>query len=218
MRTNKSSLRGDGESRAPIMGALIELRTMRIAILGWGSLLWEGGREFDDWHNQWQYDGPKLKIEFSRVSRRRSGALTLVIDEEAGSPTTVAWCLSKRQSIEDAISDLRSREDTTVKNIGRIILDKHTARQGHPSPSGNSIIAWGENKKLDAVIWTALKSNFGKEAKRSFSVDAVITYVKTLSATGKVKAAEYVWRAPDFVQTPVRSALQQEPWFSRPGR
>ena len=80
---------------------------MRIGILGWGSLLWEGGREFDDWHGPWQYDGPNLKIEFSRVSERRLGALTLVIDAEYGSPTTVAWCLSKRETLEDAICDLR---------------------------------------------------------------------------------------------------------------
>lgn len=50
---------------------------LRIAILGWGSLLWEGGQEFDTWHGPWQYDGPTLKLEFSRVSKKRLGALTL---------------------------------------------------------------------------------------------------------------------------------------------
>jgi len=63
---------------------------MRIAILGWGSLLWEGGQEFDYWHEPWKPDGPILKIEFSRVSVRRQGSLTLVIDPEHGIPTTVA--------------------------------------------------------------------------------------------------------------------------------
>jgi len=61
--------------------------------------------------------------------------------------------------------------------------------------------------------WTALESNFEKEVKKPFSVDAAVAYVKTLSRPGKAKAAEYVWRAPEFVQTPVRSALEQEPWF-----
>src|SRR5713226_4147257 len=97
---------------------------MRIAILAWGSLLWEGGLQFDSWHHAWQYDGPTLKIEFSRVSKRRLGALTLVIDPDHGSPTTVAWCLSKRESLENAIADLRCRENCLVEDIGRIRIDK----------------------------------------------------------------------------------------------
>ena len=54
---------------------------MKIAILGWGSLLWEGGQEFERWHDAWHNDGPSLKLEFSRVSESRLGALTLVIAE-----------------------------------------------------------------------------------------------------------------------------------------
>jgi len=190
---------------------------MRIAILGWGSLLWEGGPDFDEQHEPWQYDGPELKIEFSRVSSSRLGALTLVIDDQCGSPTTVAWCLSKRQSIEDGICDLRSREGSTVENVGRIRLDEQHSLPMSPPAARNSIIVWARDKKLDAVIWTALRSNFANAAKQpSISADAAIAYVKTLSAAGKAQAAEYVWRAPDFVRTPVRSALQQEPWFAKP--
>jgi hypothetical protein len=40
----------------------------RIAILAWGSLLWEGGAEFDRWHGQWKFDGPTLELEFCRIS------------------------------------------------------------------------------------------------------------------------------------------------------
>jgi hypothetical protein len=29
-------------------------------------------------------------------------------------------------------------------------------------------------------------------------------------------AAEYVWRVPDFVVTPLRETLQAEPWFKNP--
>ena len=188
---------------------------MRIAILGWGSLLWDGGQEFDNWHSAWQYDGPTLKIEFSRVSKRRLGALTLVIDADHGSPTVVAWCVSKRDKLEDAICDLRCREGTTADNIGRLLAGDQGAPQ-EPLGTEDPMAVWAGQKKLDAVVWTALKSNFREKAKTPF-VDAVVTYVKTLSPAGKAKAAEYVWRAPDFVQTPVRSALQQEPWFSKPG-
>jgi hypothetical protein len=193
----------------------VKKKQMRIAILGWGSLLWEGGREFDDWHHRWQYDGPCLKIEFSRISRKnRLGALTLVIDSLHGFPTTVAWCLSKREKIEAAVIDLRRREDTTNDNICSVRLKKLTAPHAELCQTEGSIVAWAKEKKLDAVVWTALKSNFEDETKAPFSIDAVVAYLKTLSPAGKAKAAEYVWRAPEFVQTAVRLALQQEPWFS----
>jgi hypothetical protein len=185
---------------------------MKIAILGWGSLLWEGGREFDDLHETWQYDGPNFKIEFCRVSESRLGALTLVIDTEHGFPVTVAWCLSKREKLEDAAADLRCREGTTNANIAHVRLDEE------PLETKDPIVAWARSKKLDAVVWTALKSNFKQKVKAPFSVEAALAYVKTLTPAGKVKAAEYIWRAPDFVQTAVRTALQQEPWFSKSGK
>lgn len=188
---------------------------MRIAILGWGSLLWEGRCGFNNLHDRWRYDGPSLKIEFSRISRKsRLGALTLVIDPVHGFPTTVAWCLSKREKIEDAVTDLRCREGTTNDNICSVRLEKLTTADAEPRETAGWIVGWAKERKLDAVVWTGLRSNFEKEAKKPFSVDAVVAYLKTLSPAGKAKAAEYVWRAPEFVQTAVRSALQQEPWFS----
>jgi hypothetical protein len=189
---------------------------MRIAILGWGSLLWEGGHEFDSWREPWQTDGPCLQIEFSRVSGRRQGALTLVIDPEHGIPTTVAWCLSKREMIDDVICDLRCREETTPQNIGHICIDMQAAHPVAPETEAPHVV-WARTKELDAVVWTALKSNFEEKVKKPFSVGAAVAYVKTLGPAGKVKAAEYVWRAPEFVQTPVRSALQVEPWFPKKG-
>jgi|SRR5712691_10355766 len=186
---------------------------MRIAILGWGSLLWEG-TEFDRWHEPWQDDGPRLKLEFSRISASRSGALTLVIDEEHGSPTTVAWCLSKRAGVDDAVCDLRAREGTTIEKIGRSTVTRQETR-GEPE---NAIIAWARTKNLDYIVWTALKSNFPKKMNQPFSVVAAIAYLKTLDPAGKAKAAEYVWRAPMFIKTDLRSALQGEPWFSEEGR
>ena len=185
---------------------------MKIAILGWGSLLWEGGEEFDRWHGTWHEDGPILKLEFSRISEKRLGALTLVIDEQHGSPVTVAWCLSKRSRLEDAVCDLRCREGTTVGNIGRLDLAS-PADCSNNGTAENSILVCTRLKKLDAVVWTELRSNFEEERNQPFSVAAAVSYLKNLGPDGKSKAAEYVWRAPDFVKTPLRSALQKEPWF-----
>lgn len=186
------------------------------AILGWGSLLWEGGAEFDRWHAEWSCDGPSLPIEFSRVSTSRLGALTLVIDHEHGSPITVAWCLSKRKDPDDAVADLRCREACLLKNIARLDLPF--------SPSGSldrkevtAVAEWATNRHLDVVVWTALENNFEEKVRKPYSVAEAVAYLKSLPRPAKVRAAEYVWRAPAFVQTNLRKALETEPWFSEGG-
>jgi len=190
---------------------------MKIGILGWGSLLWEEGPEFEQRHDRWELDGPTLKLEFSRVSKKtRLGALTLVIDEDHGTATRVAWCLSKRTSVDDAACDLRCREGTTLENIERIIVPQAAASET-PGAASNPIAAWAQSKKLEAIVWTALKSNFKEKAGQPFTTEAAVSYLKTLTPEGKAKAAEYIWRAPAFVNTPLRSALETEPWFAKAG-
>jgi len=62
---------------------------------------------------------------------------------------------------------------------------------------------------------TALTSNFFDKTGQPFSVANAVKYVQHLDSNAKAKAAEYVWRAPGFVRTPLRTALQQEPWFPK---
>ena len=95
----------------------------QIAILGWGSLLWDKRRDFDKWHGAWQFDGPILKIEFSRISSSRLGALTLVLDSVNGSDNQVAYCQSMRGNLSEAVEDLRIREGTSLANVGYIHRD-----------------------------------------------------------------------------------------------
>jgi hypothetical protein len=193
-------------------GERVKKEKPKIAVLGWGSLLWEPGNDFDNWVEPWEKDGPTLPIEFSRVSASRNGALTLVIDSKHGSPTTVAWCISKRAEIDDAVADLRCREGTNLSNIGLIRPSENRAT---PDEVQRAIIDWALAKKLDAVVWTALKSNFQDKVNKPFSTSNAVSYIKTLSVEGKARAAEYVWKAPEFVRTPLRSTLQGEPWFSQ---
>ncbi len=189
---------------------------MQIAILGWGSLLWEDRPEFDQWHGSWRYDGPTLKLEFSRISKTRLRALTLVIDDEDGTPTQVAWCFSKRTNLRDAVCDLRTREGTTLNNIGQVVVASQADSATDRSVQG-IILAWARDKKVEAVIWTALQSNFKQETGQSFSIETAVSHVKNLPSEGKKKAAEYVRRAPCFVKTPLREALQKERWFQEIG-
>ena len=191
---------------------------MKIAILGWGSLLWEEGKLFEDQHTAWRYDGPPLKLEFSRISSKsRLGALTLVIDPEHGALTTVAWCLSKRNDPMDVICDLRCREGTIWQNIGRVFLGNMRRNFSHDKASRKAIVSWARAEQLDMVVWTDLQSNFREKRNLPFSLEASLSYLQILPAEAKAKAVEYVWKAPDFVQTPLRQALQQEPWFIKLG-
>jgi hypothetical protein len=180
---------------------------VKIAILGWGSLLWDSRPEFDDQHDPWALDGPTLKIEFSRVSESRAGTLTLVVDEANGSLVTVAWCVSKRSTILDAVEDLRLREGTTATNVGRVVVAEE--RTKGLDATATSIFAWAGSKGLDAVIWTALESNFEEQTGCVFGVEAALAHVAGLEPNAGGKALEYVQRAPDFVRTPVREALSK---------
>lgn len=184
---------------------------MKIAILGWGSLIWDKRPEFDDGHDGWLLDGPSLRLEFSRVSKSRAGALTLVVDEQHGEICRVAYAVSKRKNLDDALCDLRCREGTVLQRIGYYFADG--SRSGKPGvPDG--IKTWAAGQNLDVIVWTGLLSNFQDKHRQPFSIPEALSYLRNLSPEGKAKAAEYVWRAPEFVQTPLRSALEVEPWFA----
>ncbi|SRR5581483_2594171 len=186
----------------------------QIVILGWGSLLWDTRPEFDDRHEPWQWDGPEIKLEFSRVSRSRHGALTLVIDPKNGVPCQVAYARSTRKDPDDAICDLRCREGTTRSNIGFLFSDG-SRQQGRDPDSLEAIRSWAETKKFDAVVWTDLDSNFETVCGEPLTIDAALAHLQSLDVKARSGAAEYVRRAPGFVDTPIRRALQTQSWFPK---
>ena len=179
----------------------------KIAILGWGSLLWDERAEFDGWHEPWQDDGPSLKIEFSRISKFRLGALTLVIDPDNGCPTAVAYCLSRRSEIRQIIEDLRNREGQG-SSIG--YFHQNGPNQFRDEPTFEAIVAWAASKALNGVVWTDLRSNFAKETGKSFSVENALDYLVGLEGEAKAKAEQYLKLAPEFVQTPLRKAWSSQ--------
>jgi hypothetical protein len=191
---------------------------VKIVILGWGSLLWEQHDEFDNQHDGWQLDGPTLRLEFSRVSHTRKDALTLVIDENNGQACRVAYAISRREKPEDAIGDLRCREETLVGYIGFYFANGSRLAQSHNIGSLENIRSWAKEKRIDVVIWTDLVSNFQDKSRHGeqFSISSALSHIQLLDAEGKAKAAEYVWRAPEFIDTPLRKALQSKPWFKMP--
>jgi len=185
---------------------------MRIAILAWGSLIWD--RRDLPITGDGQRGGPVLPIEFSRISTRgeRAGCLTLVIDEQHGANVPTRFALSTRTNLDDAIADLRTREGTSSDRIGYVNLIRNTerayARQQHPHAC-DTIKAWAQARRFDAVIWTALASNFEAVKRQPFTVEAAIQHLKALTEPAKSHALEYLQKAPPEVVTPVRRAAIQ---------
>ena len=182
---------------------------MRIAVLAWGSLVWDprGLGVAGDFGPT----GPRLPIEFCRVSR--GGRLTLVVDEALGTPCVTYVALSAFGDLDAAIEDLRVREGMpTTKAVGFVELpskrESTAARRRHPNAIG-AISAWARDNGLDAVVWTALATNFVEASRNreTFSTAAAIWHLELLHADEREEALKYIRRAPREVQTPVRSAV-----------
>ena len=189
-----------------------------IRILGWGSLLWDTAHhaDFDGQHDAWEQDGPVLPLEFSRVSQRRKGALTLVIDRDHGSPTKVSSARSRRGALPAAIDDLASREGTTQEEqIGFVDLIANTHR-GRDAATVQAVEAWAKQRGLVAAIWTDLASNFEEKTKQSWSVKAAIAYLKGLPEDARAAAEEYIRNAPAWAKTPLRDAAAAQLGWASP--
>lgn len=179
---------------------------MKIAIIGWGSSIWDP-RELPR-EGIWQEDGPILKIEFSRISR--DCRLTLVVDEKNGVEVKTRFVLSPRSDIEDTMNDLRIREGTGKKWIGYVDI-KHDQNSLIYNPNQvnihKNVKNWCIDKSFDAAVWTALLPNFFKETKHNFSIDNALKYIESLPKSAKNSALKYIQNAPFEVLTPLRSKL-----------
>jgi hypothetical protein len=179
---------------------------MKIAILGWGSLIWNP-RDLPI-SGKWQQDGPVLPIEFSRISD--NGRLTLVIDERHGVDVPTRYALSPRLSLGEAVADLQRREGCPPENIGFVeVVGRRLsprAAERHPTAC-ERIQAWATEKGFDAVVWTALGRRFKDRINVPFSPAAAVRYLQGLPAPQKESALEYIRNAPPEVMTPVRQAV-----------
>jgi hypothetical protein len=183
---------------------------MTIAILGWGSLVWDMRALATV--ADWQPGGPVLPIEFSRKSR--DGRLTLVIDPANGEQVATRYIRSRFENLNDAIGNLREREGNPHRDhIGYVNLVAHTerawARQNQPAAC-DTITAWAQANDWQTVIWTALLSNFEEEQREPFTVPAAIRYLNGLNGETETRALEYIRRAPPETLTPLRRAFQPQ--------
>ncbi len=116
---------------------------MKIAVLGWGSLIWNPRelRISGEWHS----DGPLLPVEFARVSQDER--LTLVLYPEA-EPIQVLWALSACPSLEEAEENLADREGTSRHRIGYLSLFNDLYRCDAAPAALENIGNWTDSKSL----------------------------------------------------------------------
>ena len=186
---------------------------MNIAYLGWGSLVWNPGEL--PIAGGWKRGGPILPIEFSRISK--DNRLTLVIDGSVGVPVETFYANCSIFELPDAIERLRVREGRPhKKHIGHV-GPTTSFNNSDVSPYYERISIWGCDHNFDAVIWTALPSNFTEAFSAPFSVDNALEYLSKLSSESLEKAIQYIQNTPDVVKTPFRSRFD-EIWDGRSNR
>lgn len=155
--------------------------------------------------SDWFKDGPKLPIEFARISN--DGRLTLVI-KPGFRPVQVFHAESGLTSLEQARENLREREGTILDRIG--FLDFHSGRNSirrWESQMIQELTLWGEDKGYDAVIWTDIGPRFTDRIHRPFSFPEITTYLDGLEGDTWQRAANYILQTPVAIKTEYRRAL-----------
>jgi hypothetical protein len=182
---------------------------MKIAILAWGSLIWDPRNlkiDKSQGNNGWFNDGPMLPIEFARISQ--DGRLTLVIVPGKTSIQT-SFAISKYQEIDHTILDLAVREGCGKNSIGyfdrveNIFQSKFLIRE--------AIAHWLEGKNgINAVIWTDLSRNFKDKLDKELTPENAVCYLNSLSPDIRAKAEEYIRKASSNLRTPIRNSIEIE--------
>lgn len=179
---------------------------MKIAILGWGSLIWQPKELKYDTELGWNKNGPFLPIEFSRISN--NGRLTLVIENNAAKVQTL-YAISTYQNLDEVILDLAVREGSSKERIGWYNKTENDFFSKDFEFKDN-IREWIKYTDCDAVVWTNLGKKFKDEIKKEHNLENVIEYLEQLTGNTKVIAEEYIRKAPQQIKTAVRKEIEEK--------
>ncbi|MEL6583526.1 MAG: hypothetical protein AAFQ36_06805 [Pseudomonadota bacterium] len=184
---------------------------MSIAILGWGSLLWDLDDLAPKVRGGWQMRaGPRLPMEFSRISPKRKLGLVVCLDPENGVPCATHTIESTRAALSDTVADLAARERAPLERIGFVGEGRSHSRL---LAVIDAVEAWLETSPYAAVVWTDLEPNFAEVRGEPFSVQRGMAYLQTLSGENWDEAYRYISEAPADTDTPLRRALAAQPWW-----
>lgn len=181
---------------------------MKIAILGWGSLIWQPKDLKFDANIGWKENGPILPIEFARIST--DGRLTLVITPN-GTEVPTLYSVSSFDSLDLAVLNLAVREGSGRKTIGD--YDK-TKDEFSPIdfPLKENIKTWITSTDFDGVIWTNLPENWEIRNEEKVVIKTIdpnnrIEYLKKMPKDKRALAEEYIRNTPKQINTKYRKLI-----------
>ena len=186
---------------------------MDIAVVAWGSLIWCPGSLRN--RTRWRRDGPRLPIEFARISK--DGRLTLVIHPGCEDQPTY-WALSEFTSLDQARRNLSERENASFSDIHYLLRNGQAAETSPPEVIERMRDWLAQHTDLHTVLWTGLSSNWKKKRGRDFTPEDAVRYLGELKAardqatTIYDRAREYVRNTPPNIQTAVRRAMLEQGW------
>ena len=185
----------------------------RVAIIGWGSLIWDLDILADKVKGAWRLgEGPELPVEFARISPKRKGALALCLDPVHGQPCRTSIIASTRADCTEAILDLAARERADPGHIGALCT-RTGIRKSASAEIMQTIESWSQRFGWSCAVWTDLPPNFADTRGEAFSVPRAIAYLKTLEGDRLTGACRYIHLAPEVTDTPLRRALALDPWW-----
>lgn len=183
----------------------------RYAVLGWGSLLWDLDTLAPHVRLPWRMGaGPRLPMEFSRVSAKRLMGLVVCVDP-AGVPCPTHAVASTRASLADAVADLARRERAPGNRIGGVCLAT-SAAQGR-EPVAAIVRDWCRDAGWTGAVWTDLLPNYAEIVGETFTIERGIAYLRTLSGDSLDEAVRYIENAPATTDTVLRRHLADDPWW-----
>ena len=180
-----------------------------IAVLGWGPLTgYPGDLNLKD--GIWREDGPLLPIELSHITSRR--ILTFALCRGAD-PVRTLWAYMGTDAVGEAVWSLSQREGSKPENVGFLDLETgeywcRTVDEHLPTIREWALVKNGDGENIGVIIWSDLKPNFEKKARKELTAENVISYLKGLHPEMKDRAREYLEIAPEQAQTKIRSAVQ----------
>ncbi len=183
----------------------------KIAIIGWGSLIWDLEILSPHTLGEWQMSkGPRLPMEFSRISPKRKMGLVVCLDTLVGVDCATHVIRSSRDDVQSALKDLAARERAPH---GRIGWADTTSGAGRMDSVVLQVQQWCAENGWDAAVWTDLEPNFYDHTHQDFSVLRGVAYLKTLKGENLSEAFDYIENAPRHTKTPLRDALKGDDWW-----
>lgn len=186
----------------------------RIAVIGWGSLIWDLDDLAPKVEGDWLMGaGPALPFEFSRISPKRKMGLAVCLDPEHGERCRTNVITSLRREIHRAAEDLRQRERApAIDRIGAFCAGTGFLR-ARLAPVGEAVRAWVEATGAAGAVWTDLEPNFAEVRGEPFSVPRAVAYLQGLTGESREEAVRYIEYAPAATDTPLRRALAGATWW-----